>query len=113
MRHTGQEFKHFMDDSGLSFSQVSTLMRLHITGRADISDIARQIDSFFPDGADLTFELSGSPAGDGRFQRVDPRTDLTTTCRRSPKHDRWRVFATVTNISRCISMFSPGPDVLR
>ena len=43
MRHSGQEFKHFMDASGLSFSQVSTLMRLHYTGQADISDIGEQI----------------------------------------------------------------------
>ncbi len=43
MRHTGQEFKRFMDDSGLSFSQVSTLMRLHFSGQADISEIARQM----------------------------------------------------------------------
>ena len=38
MRRTGQEFKHFMDDSGLSFSQVNTIMRLHFSGQADISE---------------------------------------------------------------------------
>jgi DNA-binding MarR family transcriptional regulator len=43
MRRTGQEFKHFMDDSGLSFSQVSTLMRLHYSGRVDVSDVAEQM----------------------------------------------------------------------
>ena len=43
MRHTGQEYKHFMDDSGLSFSQVNALMRLHFAGLADISDIAEQM----------------------------------------------------------------------
>lgn len=43
MRRTGQEYKRFMDDSGLSFSQVNTLMRLHFTGQADISDIAAQL----------------------------------------------------------------------
>jgi DNA-binding MarR family transcriptional regulator len=43
MRRTGQEFKQFMDDSGLSFSQVNALMRLHFTGQADISDIAGQL----------------------------------------------------------------------
>ncbi len=43
MRRSGQEFKHFMDDSGLSFSQVSTLMRLHYSGQADISEVAEQM----------------------------------------------------------------------
>jgi MarR family transcriptional regulator, organic hydroperoxide resistance regulator len=43
MRRTGQDFRHFMDDSGLSFSQVNTLMRLHFTGQVDISDIGKQL----------------------------------------------------------------------
>ena len=43
MRRTGQEFKNFMADSGLSFSQVNALMRLHFTGLADISDIGEQM----------------------------------------------------------------------
>jgi len=43
MRRTGQEFKHFMDDSGLSFSQVNTIMRLHFSGQADISEIGEQM----------------------------------------------------------------------
>ncbi len=43
IRRTGQEFKNFMDDSGLSFTQVNTLMRLHYTGQADISDIGAQM----------------------------------------------------------------------
>jgi DNA-binding MarR family transcriptional regulator len=43
MRHTGQDFKRFMDDSGLSLSQVNTLMRLHFTGLADISEIGMQL----------------------------------------------------------------------
>jgi len=43
MRRTGQEFKHFMNESGLSFSQVNALMRLHFTGEADISDIGEQL----------------------------------------------------------------------
>ncbi|HTX92791.1 MAG TPA: MarR family transcriptional regulator [Anaerolineales bacterium] len=43
MRRTGQEYKHFMDDSGLSFSQVNTLMRLHFTGQADVSEIGAQM----------------------------------------------------------------------
>jgi DNA-binding MarR family transcriptional regulator len=43
MRRTGQDFKRFMDDSKLSFSQVNTLMRLHFAGQADISDIGSQL----------------------------------------------------------------------
>jgi MarR family transcriptional regulator, organic hydroperoxide resistance regulator len=43
MRRTGQDFKKFMGDSGLSFSQVNTLMRLHFTGEADVTDIAEQL----------------------------------------------------------------------
>jgi DNA-binding MarR family transcriptional regulator len=43
MRRTGQDFKTFMDDSGLSFSQVNTLMRLHFTGEADVTSIASQL----------------------------------------------------------------------
>ena len=43
MRRSGQEFKYFMADSGLSFSQVNALMRLHFTGQEDISDIGRQM----------------------------------------------------------------------
>jgi DNA-binding MarR family transcriptional regulator len=43
MRRSGQDFKHFMADSGLSFSQVNTLMRLHFTGQVDISDIGEQL----------------------------------------------------------------------
>ena len=43
MRRTGQDFKNFMDDSGLSFSQVNTLMRLHFTGEADVTSIASQL----------------------------------------------------------------------
>lgn len=43
MRRTGQDFKNFMDDSRLSFSQVNTLMRLHFTGQADVTSIAAQL----------------------------------------------------------------------
>ncbi|MGZ6346416.1 MAG: MarR family winged helix-turn-helix transcriptional regulator [Anaerolineales bacterium] len=43
MRRNGQDYKHFMDESGLSFSQVNTLMRLHFAGQADISDISEQM----------------------------------------------------------------------
>jgi DNA-binding MarR family transcriptional regulator len=40
MHRNGQDFKHFMDESGLSFSQVNTLMRLHFAGQEDISNIS-------------------------------------------------------------------------
>jgi DNA-binding MarR family transcriptional regulator len=43
MRRNGQDYKQYMDESGLSFSQVNTLMRLHFAGQADISDISRQM----------------------------------------------------------------------
>jgi len=43
MRRNGQDYKHFIDESGLSFSQVNTLMRLHFAGQADISDISEQM----------------------------------------------------------------------
>jgi DNA-binding MarR family transcriptional regulator len=43
MRRNGQDYKHFMDETGLSFSQVNTLMRLHFAGQADISDVSQQM----------------------------------------------------------------------
>ncbi len=43
MRRTGLDFKNFMADSGLSFSQLNTLMRLHFTGEADVTSIAGQL----------------------------------------------------------------------
>jgi len=43
MRRSGQEFKRFMSDSGLSFSQVNTLMRLHFAGQADVTDIGAHL----------------------------------------------------------------------
>jgi DNA-binding MarR family transcriptional regulator len=43
MRRNGQDYKHFMDESGLSFSQVNTLMRLHFVSHTDISDISEQM----------------------------------------------------------------------
>jgi len=43
MRRNGQDYKQFMDESGLSFSQVNTLTRLHFAGQAHISDISEQM----------------------------------------------------------------------
>jgi DNA-binding MarR family transcriptional regulator len=39
MHHSFHEFKHFMDESGLSPSQVGTLMRLHHFGPCGISEV--------------------------------------------------------------------------
>jgi DNA-binding MarR family transcriptional regulator len=39
MRRSMTDFKRFMDDSGLSPSQASTLMRLHHAGACGVSDI--------------------------------------------------------------------------
>ena len=43
IRRSGQEFKRFMDDSGLSFSQVNTLRCLHFSGQVDITDVGEQM----------------------------------------------------------------------
>ena len=43
MRRSAQDFRKFMDESGLSFSQVNTLMRLHFTGQVDISNIGAEL----------------------------------------------------------------------
>jgi DNA-binding MarR family transcriptional regulator len=39
MQRSMSDFKRFMDDSGLSASQVSTLMRLHYRGACSVSDL--------------------------------------------------------------------------
>ena len=39
MRRSFSDFRHFMDESGLSHSQVSTLMRLHHCASCGVSDI--------------------------------------------------------------------------
>ncbi len=43
LRRTGLDFKNFMAASGLSFSQLNTLMRLHFKGAADVTSIAGQL----------------------------------------------------------------------
>jgi DNA-binding MarR family transcriptional regulator len=39
MHRSMTDFKRFMDDSGLSASQVNTLMRLHYRGACSVSDL--------------------------------------------------------------------------
>jgi MarR family transcriptional regulator, organic hydroperoxide resistance regulator len=39
MHRSMTDFKRFMSDSGLSASQVNTLMRLHYTGECSVSDL--------------------------------------------------------------------------
>ncbi len=43
MHHSGHDFKHFMDETGLSFSQISVLMRLYHEGISGVSDIGSQL----------------------------------------------------------------------
>jgi len=43
MRHSMHDFKRFMDSSGLSASQLNTMMRLYHTGYCEISDITSQL----------------------------------------------------------------------
>lgn len=43
MHRSMSDFKRFMDDSGLSPSQVSTLMRLHYSGACGVSDIGAHV----------------------------------------------------------------------
>jgi len=38
-----RDFKRFMDDTGLSPSQINTLMRLHYSGPCGVSDIAEHL----------------------------------------------------------------------
>ena len=43
MRRSMHDFKHFIDDSGLSPSQISTLMRLYYGGKCGVSDIGSHL----------------------------------------------------------------------
>jgi DNA-binding MarR family transcriptional regulator len=43
MRHSGRDFKRFMDETGLSFSQLNVLMRLYHGGNSGVSDIGEQM----------------------------------------------------------------------
>jgi len=43
MRHSGRDFRQFMLDNSLSFSQVSVLMRLAHGGKSGVSDIGEEM----------------------------------------------------------------------
>ncbi len=43
MRRSGRDFKHCMDESGLSFSQIILLMRLYHGGKSGVSWIGEQL----------------------------------------------------------------------
>ena len=43
MRRSGRDFKRFMDETGLSFSQLSVLMRLYHGGNSGVSEIGEQM----------------------------------------------------------------------
>jgi DNA-binding MarR family transcriptional regulator len=43
MRRSGRDFKRFMDETGLSFSQLNVLMRLYHGGNSGVSDIGEQM----------------------------------------------------------------------
>ena len=43
MRRSGRDFKRFMDETGLSFSQLNVLMRLFHGGNSGVSEIGEQM----------------------------------------------------------------------
>jgi DNA-binding MarR family transcriptional regulator len=43
MRRSGRDFKRFMDETGLSFSQINVLMRLYHGGKSGVSEIGEQM----------------------------------------------------------------------
>ncbi|MFA5872834.1 MAG: MarR family transcriptional regulator [Anaerolineales bacterium] len=43
MHRSGRDFKRFMDETGLSFSQISVLMRLKHGGNSGVSEIGNQL----------------------------------------------------------------------
>lgn len=43
MRRSLDDFKRFMDEYGLSFSQIHILMRLHFGGTCDVTDIGTHL----------------------------------------------------------------------
>jgi DNA-binding MarR family transcriptional regulator len=43
MHRSGRDFKRFMDETDLSFSQISVLMRLKYGGRSGVSEIGGQM----------------------------------------------------------------------
>ena len=43
MRRSGRDFKRFMDETGLSFSQLIVLMRLYHGSKSGVSEIGEQL----------------------------------------------------------------------
>jgi DNA-binding MarR family transcriptional regulator len=43
MSRSGRDFKRFMDETGLSFSQINVLMRLYHGGKCGISEIGERL----------------------------------------------------------------------
>jgi DNA-binding MarR family transcriptional regulator len=43
MHRSGRDFKHFMDETGLSFTQINVLMRLFHGGKCGVSEIGEQM----------------------------------------------------------------------
>jgi len=43
MRHSGRDFRRFMGESALSFSQVTVLMRLYHGGKSGVSDMGGEM----------------------------------------------------------------------
>jgi len=44
MRRSGHDFRHFMEETDLSFSQINVLMRLFHSGPCDVSGIGEQMN---------------------------------------------------------------------
>jgi DNA-binding MarR family transcriptional regulator len=43
MRHSGRDFRHFMGENSLSFSQVTVLMRLYHGGKSGVSELGGEM----------------------------------------------------------------------
>jgi DNA-binding MarR family transcriptional regulator len=43
MRHSGRDFRQFMSDSSLSFSQITVLMRLYHKGNSGLSGLGEEL----------------------------------------------------------------------
>jgi len=43
MRRSGRDFRGFMDETGLSFSQLNILMRLYHGGKCGVSEIGERL----------------------------------------------------------------------
>jgi len=57
MQRSFHDFKRFMDEAGLSPSQVATLMRLHHCGASGVSDIAERQGISVPAASQLVERL--------------------------------------------------------